>query len=124
MEKKDYKSIMNHGVNFIHDRGSFALVNERGNIVSDFDLSSEQICAINKYLEQGVYRGMFDILDRSVYRTALALKYDALRAKVGSVREKQALIEDFRDKLNEIDTYQKGRSLLFRESDEGWKQPE
>ena len=121
--KNKGRTLNHHGVNFYHLKGKFAVVNNRGDIVSDFNLTGEQVSALYKYLDEGVYKGMFDEVDRSVYRTVLGLAYDAKSENVRTTTQRKMLIREFIDKLNELDTYQKGHSVLVREG-VGVRQPE
>ena len=126
MENKENKgsTIKHQGVSFFHLKGKFAVVNSRGNLVSDFNLTGEQVAMIYRFLDEGVFEGMFDEIDRSVYRMVLGLKYDAKGEGIKNKAERKMLVREFTDKLNELDTYQKGRSILFRDMSENVRQPE
>lgn len=122
--RKKYNVIKHRGVFFYHFKDRFAIANNRGEIVSDFDLTGEQLASIYRYLDEGVFRGMFDEVDRSVYRRVLGLAYDAKGENIRNKAERKILVREFTDKLNELDTYQKGRSILFRDDSEIARQPE
>lgn len=119
MEKINENSLKRFGVSFVPLQGKFALVDRDGNpFLHRFDLSKEQVEAIYKYMEEGLYEGMFKSVEQAMYGVALGYHYDALKDIAKNPEERKRLDEEYRVKSNKLKTYAKGFTAKGDESAE------
>ena len=109
MEKFDERAIKRFGVTFVPLQGKYALVDRDGNpFLHRFDLSREQVEAIYKYMEEGLYEGMFESVEQAMYGVALGYHYDALKDIAKNPQERKRLDDEYWFKSNKLKTYAKG----------------
>lgn len=109
MEKFDERAIKRFGVTFVPLQGKYALVDRDGNpFLHRFDLSKEQVEAIYKYMEDGLFEGMFTTVEQAMYGVALGYHYDALKDVAKKPDERKRLDEEYAFKSNKLKTYAKG----------------
>ena len=119
MEKIDEISLKHYGVTFTPLQGKFAIIDRDGNpFLYRFDLSQEQVDAIYKYLEGGLFEGMFSINEKAMYNIALGYHYEALKDIAKNHVEKDRLDEEYRMNSMKLRTYAKGFNKKCSESPE------
>lgn len=104
----DKKTKSRYGVNFgyLKARGKFALLDANGNpVANSFNLSSAQVEAIYRYMEEGVFDNMFDSVEHAIYGMALGYHYDALIKQSKNKDEVIALKAEYRSKAHKLRTF-------------------
>ena len=121
--KQDKKETKNHsGIILYHLKGKFALANEEGQLLTDFQFTGEQAMAIQNYLREGLHEGMFDKVEESVYKTAIGIKYKAMQEDSQGSEENKALIGEYLNELNKLALFKKAQ--ILKKQDESLPQPE
>ncbi len=121
--KQNQKETNNHfGVLLYHLKGKFALADEEGQLLTDFQFTGEQAVAIQNYLREGLHEGMFDKVEESVYKTAIGIKYKAMQGKSQSSEGNKALIGEYLNELNKLALFRKAQ--ILQKQEESLPQPE
>lgn len=98
-------SLKGPGVLFYHLKGKFSLANSEGQVVSKFKYEKHHLEAIQDFLAEGKFEGMFDILPLEDYKLVLALHYDKVIADASNRDLRAILNREYERKLKELEDF-------------------
>lgn len=90
---------------FYHLKGKFLMVDKDGRLASKQNYDKNQVSAILRYLHNGNFKGMFNILKPSDYELALEMNYDKIIANTINKEEKNVLQDERKRRLQELESF-------------------
>lgn len=95
------------GLAFYHLKNKCALGSINGNEMIDFKFDEKQINEIFKFLNSGVFQGMFDVVSIEDYRKILELNYSSLERDEISNDKIEELRQIYSQKAGELEEFYK-----------------
>lgn len=99
------KSNPQGGVIPYHLNKKFAFADKDGKTRTEFKFTAKQVEAVQKFLYEGAFEGMFDILPLEVYVNVLSMHYDYLIAETRNRDSRNLLCKEFEREENKLNLF-------------------
>ena len=102
------------GIAVYYSKKKYAIGNENGKMITEFDLSDKQVECILRFLEEGVFDEMLKVVPVQTYIDALNAKYETLKEGAKSSEEEMELQQECYEKMKALVTFtqEKSKSLF------------
>lgn len=98
------KKLAQLGGMFCHLKGKYLLITNEGRLASNHKYDENQVSATLRYLNNGAFKGMFNILSIEDYKLALDMHYEKIIAKTPDKEERKLLNDEYKKRSKKLDS--------------------